>query len=69
MFPKASHVLWQVFLLSPTGRPKGNNSMLEKKTFYLGNLHGFLFLGDEPIKLVHCKKNKPKNELGRYPSN
>jgi len=57
-FPKASHVLWQVFLLSPTSRPKGKNSMLQNKTFYLGNLYGFLFLGDEPIKLVHCKNKQ-----------
>jgi hypothetical protein len=34
-FPKASHVIWQVFLLSPTGRPKGKNSRLQNKTFVL----------------------------------
>jgi len=57
-FPKASHVIWQMFLLSPIGRPKGKNSMLQNKTFYLGNFHGFLFLGDEPIKLVHYKNKQ-----------
>jgi len=66
-FPKASHVLWPVFLLSPTGRPKWKNSMLQNKTFHLGNLHGFLFFCDEPIKLVHCKKKQTKEQTWEVP--
>jgi hypothetical protein len=33
----------------------------------LGNLHGFLFLGIEPIKLVHCKKKQTKERTWEVP--
>jgi hypothetical protein len=49
---------------------KGRTPCFKIKPSILGNLHLFLFLSNGPIKLVHCKKkNKPKNKLGKYPSN
>jgi len=46
---------------------KGRTPCIKIKPYILGNLHGFLFLGDGPIKLLHCRKKQIKEWTWEVP--
>jgi hypothetical protein len=66
-FPKASHVLWQVFLLSPTGRPKGKNSMHQNKTLYFGESPWFPFFRWWANQIASLQKKQIKEWTWEVP--